>query len=302
MFKKFLILFLTSFAANIPLFASTLATFTDPLLSPYRQLLPGSRFHHNPYGTADNSLFLKIEAPSPSSSATTEESLQSQHLTNSPGVFSSHSDNSTSPASFSGTQPHPPVIHRKRWLPKESTFHDHIVAQLDSLGDQEACDETVKKYQLLIDQLHLKLSDQTLSDYVKFNTMNNLAFAKLGLSNVFGKLHNNQAKYELSEQAFLIYVTLSATSFVSPFPRDAANHKAGTCFLIMNDAIFYMERFSSEVHSLFLSRFLEIARAHIPTEGVMPHLLSRLGKQLSGFPKNPDSISSIIIKTAFQSP
>lgn len=296
MFKKFLILFLTSFAANIPLFASTLATFTDPLLSPYRQLLPGNRFHHNPYG------FLKIEPPSPSSPATTEESLQSQHSTNSPGVFSSHSDNFTSPAAFSGTQPHTPVIHSKRWSPKESAFHDHIVAQLDSLGGQQACDETVKKYQLLIDQLHLKLSDQTLPDCVKFNTMNNLAFAKLGLSNVFGKLHNNQEKYELSEQAFLIYVTLSATSFVSPFPHDAANHKAGTCFLIMNDAVFYMKRFSSEAHSLFLPRFLEIARSHIPTEGMMSHLLSRLGKQLSGFPKNPDSIASIIIKTAFRSP
>jgi hypothetical protein len=70
----------------------------------------------------------------------------------------------------------------------------------------------------------------------------------------------------------------------------------------MNDAVFYMKIFSPGTHSLFSAKFLEIARVHIPKEGTTSHLLSRLGKQLSGFPKNLGSIASIIIKTAFQSP
>lgn len=112
---------------------------------------------------------------------------------------------------------------------------------------------------------------------IRLELQNSTAYALLGLSNVYGKMKDNENKFETAKEAFLLYAELHQSGLLT---RWSPQYRAGTCLFAMNQAVVYLFKDSLEdaARSLY-NKSLQLVERYVENGIVKEELLKHFGRQ-----------------------
>lgn len=122
-----------------------------------------------------------------------------------------------------------------------------INQEIERLGNTACSAELVNDYIDLISYCKRISQDPSQPQNIKLGLQNATAYALLGLSNIYGKMRDNKNKFKTAKEAFLLYVDLHQVNPTLPANDRTPQYRAGTCLFAMNQAVYYMFVFCSDV-------------------------------------------------------